>query len=259
MNYHLTIQWPSNPTINHLQATLYSFSEKTATSPLTGTIAAEKLRFESLKEGNYLLSLQHQHQGQAYDSFYFHLHIPDITLIKLTLEPAGAQIDQMGFLNDYGEFVDMLFYEGEKPFLTQSAQKHKNRLAISKYLAFEHASQSAAQAAQTLNTLIGDLALAYETLCQLWPYQLKFLLQPPLLVHTTAEWKACLMQLLRNDLVLMDNEKLYENLSEAMDFTQQEERVGELLNLMDWDADTEDWFNKPQFLKEISNKTMLVK
>jgi hypothetical protein len=219
-------------------------------------LSGKTFQFSDLVSGSYLLSFRYSLHSNHYDSYFFQLDIPDITLIKLELSAEGSLIDQMGFINDGGEFVDMLIYQGSKPFLTYSLEAHPYLASLSEFLAFRLPHLPALETRQRLNPLLGDLASALPMLSLLWPYQLKMLISPALLAQTTPEWKACLMHLLRNNLILMDQEAPYEYLQEAVQLSQEEDRFEALLRLMEWDSDTQTWHNYPAFLAEIKGHEM---
>ncbi|MBF2051842.1 MAG: hypothetical protein IGS03_00080 [Candidatus Sericytochromatia bacterium] len=257
MAYALTLElaWED---LSDLQVQLLPVENRRPQAPLEASRIPNRLRFEQLQPGNYLLNLRYQYAGKTFDAFYFELDLPDITQIHLRLSDAGAQIDQMGFLNDYGEFVDMLIYADEKPWLTRPLEQYPLWAELAHFLAFHFADQSPADTRQKLDALLGDLSGSFGQLGQLWAHQLKPLLQPMLLVQTSTHWKACLLHWLRNHLILMDHERLYENLQEAMALAQQEQEVDRLLRYLEWDPDTGSWLNEAAFLAEISGQRMLL-
>lgn len=256
MAYALTLElaWEN---VSELRAQLLPM-ERRPQAPLTAVQIPNRLRFETLQPGHYLLDLRYAMAGKVFDSFYFELDIPDITQIHLHMSEAGAQIEQMGFLNDYGEFVDMLIYADEKPWLTRPLAEHSIWSQLAIFLAFHFADQSPAETRYRLHQLLGDLAVAFPQLSQLWAHQLKPLLQPMLLVQTSAHWKACLLHWLRNHLILMDHERLYENLQEAIELAQQQEAVDKLLQYLEWDSETGTWLNEQAFLATLRGHRMLV-
>ena len=215
------------------------------------------LIFSGLETGNYILVFHYQQAGNYFDSAYFQIDFPDVTLMELRPEPKGCRIEQMGFWNPQGEFVDMLIYEDSKPFLTQSQQDYPHIPALAEFLALHIPQFTPAEAREKLNQLLGPLEQVFGELEHLWPYQLKILMQPAYLAQTTAEWKACLMHCLRNNLILMDDEGLHEQMQEAVEMAQQNERVSGLNEILEWDSDSQSWLNLDQFLKELSSKGML--
>jgi len=258
MSYRLNLDWEGDlNTVSELEIHLLPLSQGLPQAPIQAQFEGRRHSFRDLTAGPCLLALRYSLQAERFDSFYFELEVPDITLIKLKLQASGAQIEQMGFLNDYGEFVDMLIYANEKPWLTRPLADHALLKELSDFLVFDFAHCSAAQARERLNTLLGSLDQAFPELELLWPYQLKKLLQPALLAQTSAEWKACLLHLLRNDLMLMDHEGLYEQLQEAMELSQQQDQVDILLRDLEWNPDTGSWNHYQAFLQNLKHKTLL--
>ncbi|PIQ27203.1 hypothetical protein COW36_16760 [bacterium (Candidatus Blackallbacteria) CG17_big_fil_post_rev_8_21_14_2_50_48_46] len=231
--------------------------QPTQEDPLKGQLNASNFLFSNLKNGTYLLSFRYQNSDEHFDSFYFQLDSPDISLIKLLIQPQGALIDQMGFYNDGGEFVDMLIYQGSKPYLSRSMETHPFLESLSEFLAFRFQQLPPNDARQRLHLLLGDLSQSLEMLRTLWPYQLKMLLSPALMAQTTVEWKALLMHLLSNNLMLMDDENLFENIQEALQLTQEQERFQKILALIEWDPETQTWLNQAKFLEALKGHGML--
>ena len=246
-----------SPPTDALTCQLITWHDQQPGEVFPATVNTGKLCFPAVPAGTYLLSLRYLAHGHHFDSCYFQLDIPDTTLIRLQYLPEGARIDQMGFVNQSGEFVDMLVYQAEKPFLTFALEQYPFLEALSEFLTYRFARLSPPEARQCLHTLLGDLAGALPILSVLWPWQLKYLLSPPLLAQTSVEWKALLMHLLRNNLILIDDERLYEYVQEAVALAQEEDRFHELLALMEWDPDTQTWHNYPAFLAELTGKTLL--
>lgn len=256
--YHLNLDWRAESAEpKDFLVRLASYQNYQPGSFQTAEIQNQRFQFPNLSAGSYLLSVRYRCAHQHFDSFYFQLDIPDITLIQVKIRPEGAQIEQMGFLNDYGEFVDMLIYQGQKPYLTFALESHPFLESLTEFLSFRLMQLAPSDARQRLHLLLGDLSQSLEMLSLLWPYQLKMLISPALLAQTTVEWKACLMHLLRNHLILMDDELLYEYLQEAVQLAQEEDRFAALLNLMEWDPDTQDWQDYPGFLQALQGHGML--
>lgn len=257
--YNLNLEWEGDllAAVREVSVRLAAYQNMQPGPFVSAQPQSGGFQFSELSAGAYLLCLRYQLQGRHFDSFYFQLDVPDITTLKLHLKPEGALIDQMGFVNAQGEFVDMLIYQGSKPYLTFALEAHPYLESLSEFIAFRLPQLPAAEARRRLHPLLGDLAGALPMLSLLWPYQLKMLLSPALLAQTTVAWKACLMHLLRNNLILMDQEALYENLQEAVALAQEEIRFQALLALMEWDSDTQDWHDYPGFLKEIAGQGML--
>ncbi|MBT9546986.1 MAG: hypothetical protein IV090_16470 [Candidatus Sericytochromatia bacterium] len=257
--YNLNLDWQGDliSEVRDMSVRLATYQNQQPGEFVSAEVQGDRFQFKQLSSGSYLLCLRYQLNGRHFDSFYFQLDVPDTTQLKLQLMPQGALIDQMGFFNDRGELVDMLIYQGSKPFLTFAQEDHPYLASLSEFLAFRLPQLAAVEARQRLHPLLGDLAQALPMLSLLWPYQLKMLIAPALLAQTTAEWKACLMHLLRNNLILMDQEALHEILHEAVALTQEESRFQALLALMEWDSDTQDWSDYPGFLKQLAGQGML--
>lgn len=254
VSYSLTLEW--HDTGNRVQepdARLFAFGQRVPGPPVQAHTTSRGFVFDALEPESYLLSLRYVLDGKHFDSCYFQLDIPDITQVKLELRPAGCQIEQMGFVNDQGEFVDMLIYTDEKPWLTRAAENEPFLQVLAEFLVFRFPSLSPTEARSQLNQLLGDLAQVYPELAHLWPYQLKMLIQGPYLAQTTPEWKACLLSLLRNNLILSDDETLFENLQEAMALSQQQEEVVRLSDELEWEPGQVN----SHFLKALKGKKML--
>jgi hypothetical protein len=236
---------------------LFPMSQGVPGTPLQATVQAGSFSFDALAAECYLLSFRYVLAGKHFDSCYFQLDIPDITQIRLELEPQGCQIDQMGFTNPDGEFVDMLIYEDKKPWLTRAAEDHPYLQTLAEFLVFRFQQLPPVEARTQLSQLIGDLKDGFPALEQLWPYQLKMLIQPAYLAQTTPEWKACLLHLLRNNLILMDDETLHENLQEAISLSQQQDSVERLLKDLEWDSANLTWHHLDEFLAALVGKRML--
>lgn len=251
MTYRLTIDWqdaghrPETP-----EARLTPLSEGPARA---AELTAEGLAFEDLAPEGYLLALRYQAEGRIYDSCEFQLDVPDVTRIQLAHTPGGARIEQMGFVNDQGEFVDMLIYGDEKPLLTKALADWPQLEGLSRLITHELLQLPANEARSRLNAALGDLGGVYATLGQLWPYQLKRLMLPAYLAQTTPEWKACLLTLLRNNLMLADDESLLDHLQQAIGLAQQQEVVRQLSEEGDWDSDE----TPATFLQALAGKRML--
>ncbi|MGE3727857.1 MAG: hypothetical protein AB7I41_20020 [Candidatus Sericytochromatia bacterium] len=257
--YDLNLDWEGDllSEVQEVRVRLANYQNQQCGEFVSAETQGKRFQFKQLTSGSYLLCLRYQLRGRHFDSFYFQLDVPDTTQFKLQLLPQGVLIEQMGFFNDSGELVDMLIYQGSKPFLTFALEEHPYLESLSEFLAFKLPQLGAVEARKRLHPLLGDLAQALPMLSLLWPYQLKMLISPALLAQTTVEWKACLMHLLRNNLILMDQEALYEILHEAVALTQSERRFQDLLALMEWDSDTQDWSDYPGFLKQIAGQGML--
>lgn len=259
MKYCLNIDWQGDLSqVSNLDVHLLPLSDGQPGTPLPFQQNAQRLSCEALSPGNYLLCFRYSLNEQHFDSFYFDLDIPDITLIQLRLTPTGSQIEQMGFLNDYGEFVDMLIYEEAKPSLTQAVEKHVLLQTLSEFLVFHIDTLPPLQARQQLSQVLGSLSESFGELQYLWPYQLKKLLKPEMLAQTSPEWKACLLHLLRNNLILMDNEILYERLQEAAELSQQQKKVDQLLADLEWDPEQGHWRHYAEFIAALKERKMLL-
>ncbi|MGV3524533.1 MAG: hypothetical protein ACO1RX_09920 [Candidatus Sericytochromatia bacterium] len=257
MSHELELVWESPlADLSQLDLRLYAFAQQRPGQALLPTQQGDRLVFSELEAGCYVLSCRYQWQDQHFDSFYFQLDSPDISLIRLKQGAAGAQIEQMGCYSGK-EFIDMLVYEHSKPCLTRSLEKAPLLQALCEWLSFRAPALSAPQQRQNLHALIGNLAQAVDQLAYLWPWQIKYLLQPALLAQTTPEWKACLLHLLRNDPILLDNESLYEHLQEAAALAQQEDTMEALLENLEWDPQQQHWLNWEQFLHALQGKGVL--
>ncbi len=257
MAYALNIDWKGETArVESPEARLFTYEQGVPGNPIQGKYADGRFSFDQLKPDIYLLSLRYQLDGKHFDSFYFQLDVPDITLIKLDLHPKGCQFDQMGFLDSSNELVDMLIYEDEKPWLARPVEEVPFLQTLAEFLVFKFVQLSATEARQQLSQLLGDLSEVFSELDHLWHYQLKMLIQPPYLAQTSAEWKACLLHLLRNNLILMDDESLYEKLTDAIALAQQEEQVEKLSAELEWDPETLTWHNLEAFLAAIKGHKM---
>lgn len=259
MNSHLILNGPVNwSELEQFQAELLRFVAKEPAEPtqIQPDIQGTKLCFSGLEAGQYLLALAYHHEGD-YHSLYFELDTSDTTQIDLGWLGSALQIQQMGLLNDNGEFVDMLIYEDQKPCLTFPKAEYKVLLALAECLVFKAPTLTASETRQHLSQIIGDLAQSFTQLKQLWPYQLKQLLQADLMAQTSAAWKACLQHFLVNDLILMDNEHLHNNLQEALALAQQEEAVDQLLKDLEWNSELQSWDGMNAFLAAIAGQQML--
>lgn len=257
MAYDLNIEWRGDiDSVEAPEARLFAYDQATPGNPVQGQYQSGRFSFTGLEPEAYLLSLRYAFKGKHYDSYYFLLDIPDITLIRLELKPEGAQIDQMGFVDDSQELVDMLIYQDEKPWLTRPVEELPFLQTLAEFLVFRFAHLPVTEARQQLSRLLGDLSGVFSKLEHLWPYQVKMLIQPQYLAQTSAEWKASLLHLLRNNLILMDNESLYEILSEATALAQQEDRVDKLSAELEWDSETLSWHNLEAFLADLKGKQM---
>lgn len=236
--------------IQHLQAYLHPYIEGSIAEPLRPThVTPEQIAFSTPDSGTYLLALSYQLGEQTFSSHFFQLDLPDTSLIDVALSHQGLQFMRMGFFDDLGEFIDMLIYEGEKPWLTTLVEEPQTSLQLATFLAQSAEPFEPIGFRQQLQTLLPDLSVAYPGMLRLWPYQLRILVK--YLAKTTAEWKACLFQLIRNNLILIDDESCLEQLTDAIELAQQQERVAFLLDLMEWDVDRQAWVNYPQFLAEL--------
>lgn len=236
---------------------LFPVSDGVPGSPIEATLVRPgTYLFESLDADDYLLSYRYGLGEKHFDSFYFQLDIPDITLIRLELSPKGSQIDQMGFRDQGGEFVDMLIYEDEKPWLARAVEDFPFLQTLVEFLVFRFQHLPPAEARIHLSQLLGDLDQVFRELDHLWPYQLKMLLQPAYMAQTTAEWKASLLHLLRNNLILIDDETLYEHLQDATQQAQQEEAVARLSEQLEWDPVAQSWTHLDAFLQALKGKRM---
>lgn len=257
MSYQLKLEWHGPlDQVTQTDLRLFPMPQGQPGSPLIAQTENGGFVFHALEADSYLLAFRYELGGKHFDSCYFQLDVPDTSLIQLELQPQGAMIDQMGFVNQQGEFVDMLIYQDAKPFLTQKLEDMPFLEPIAEFLAFGIAQLPAAEARARLNQLLGPLDQVFAELEKLWPYQLKLLIQPSYLVQTSAEWKACLLHLLRNNLILMDDEGLHERLQEAIELAQQQERVTQLSELLEWDSSTLSWQNLEQFMQELKGKQM---
>lgn len=259
MAHRLILNGPVNwSELTHFQTELFHFPEHQAATPtqITPEIQGQALSFSGLENGRYLLALAY-HRESDYHSLYFELDTSDITQIDLDWQGSALQIQQMGLLNDTGEFVDMLIYADQKPCLTFAKAEHRVLLALAETLIFKAPTLTAMQTRQLLNEQIGDLGQHFAQLNRLWPYQLKQLLQPDLMAQTSAAWKACLQHFLINDLMLMDNEHLQVNLQEAIALSQQEDAVEQLLKDLEWNSDQQNWDGLDAFLHAIAGQQML--
>ncbi len=266
MHYHLNIDW-TTPTgeaapaaLQDLEAVLYGPISSTATSlnnlpQQKADISEKRLRFAHLSSGFYALLLRYNWQDQYYSSYYFGLDIPDITLIQLTLHPGGSQVEQMGTLNDYGDFIDQRLEE-ESLYLTRPLSEIKALDQLGPLLMTKPDFEQP-QIRETLNQHIGPLKEGFIELQFLWAYQLRALLSPTLLKHTSPEALACLQHLLSNHLALMDDESLFEHLQLAIEATGQEEQVEDLLNMLSWNPDTGNWDGMGALLKALKNSTFV--
>ncbi len=259
MTYRLNLNGPVNwSELDQFQAELFAFPPKKVAeaTQISAEVNGSQISFSGLEPGRYLLALAY-HREQDFHSNYFELETSDITEIELVWLGSALQIQQMGLLNDNGEFVDMLIYEDQKPCLTLPKAHHSVLLQVAEELIFKAPIQTAKQTRQHLNLMIGDLGQNFKPLKSLWPYQLKQLLKPELMAQTSAAWKACLQHFLVNDLMLMDNERLQINLQEAMALAQQEEAVDSLLKDLEWNSDQQSWDGMDEFLQAISGQQML--
>ncbi|MEZ0368214.1 MAG: hypothetical protein ACAI44_03905 [Candidatus Sericytochromatia bacterium] len=254
MSYRLDIDWHgASDRVLEPSARLFTFDQHVPGPPLQADYAQNRFSIENLSPECYLLSLRYVLDGKHFDSCYFQLDLPDITQLKLELRPEGCQIDQMGFVNAAGEFVDMLIYTDEKPWLARAVEDFPYLQILAEFLVFRFQHLAPTEARSQLNQLLGSLDQVFPELAHLWPYQLKMLIQPQYLAQTTPEWKACLIHLLRNDLILIDDESLYENLQEAVALAQQEEAVAHLTDELEWNPTQQ----SEAFLKALAGKRML--
>lgn len=258
MDYVFSLEGLEAPSFQLEQAQLYRQDGRLLSRPIQAEVLQGRLQFPALQAGRYFLDLRYLLSAEPFDSFYFELEIPDITFIQVQLSAAGAQIQQLGFLNERGERVDMLIYENEKPWLTRPLSSQPVLQGLSHFLLFDCPTLPAAQARQQLNQLLKPLAESFPQLQALGAYQLKVLLQPELLAQTTASWKACLQHLLRNHLLLMDDEHLQEQLLEAIELAQQDQEVTELLQDLEWNPEQQVFDNMEQFLKNLGQKQILL-
>lgn len=257
MSHSLTIEWHGPvDQVAETDVRLLPHSEGKPGDPIPASVADGRFSFSGLEAETCLLSFRYVMNGRHFDSCYFQLDLPDISKIQLELKPEGAQIEQMGFVNSEGEFVDMLIYDDERPWLARAVEDFPYLQTLAEFLVFRFHALPAADARSKLNQVLGDLAAVFPELEHLWPYQLKMLIQPAYLAQTTAAWKACLQHLLRNNLILMDDEKLYETLQEATELAQQEDEVMRLSDMLEWDSDTSTWINLDAFLAELKGKQM---
>lgn len=244
--------------IQHLQAYLHPYLDRQMAEPLLPIhITPEQIAFATPDSGTYLLDLSYQIGEQLFSSHFFQLDYPDTSLIDVHLNQQGLQFMRMGFFDDLGEFIDMLIYEGEKPWLATPVDSQQTSLQLASFLAQSPEPFDPMGFRQHLQILLPDLSLAYPGLLSLWPYQLRILVK--YLAKTTAEWKACLFQLIRNNLILIDDESCLEQLTDAIELAQQQERVAGLLDLMEWDVDRQAWVNYPQFLAELKGHGVIKK
>lgn len=252
MSEDLQLIW--NESIQVEQLKLHFYDSYNIGSSLSPEISQNTATFKPQKSCPYLLEWQYQFHGICFNSYFFLLDYPDISYIKVNILEPGAQFDELGFFDEHNKFIDMLIYEGTKPWLTYSLDAQYMNLA---QWFLNDKGVDIQQKKQTLDELVSDLSQAFPVLCKMWGYQLKYLIDPVLLAKTTAEWKACLIQVVRNHLILMDNERLYMILQDAIKYAQEHQRVNELVALMDWDSDKQDWVNEAQFLQELKGKRML--
>lgn len=254
MSNHLRIEWKgAGAELLAPEVRLFPFDQRVPGTPMQAEKRDEAFEFGELEPQAYLLSLRYQSEGKHYDSCYFQLDSPDITEIQLTLDEVGARIDHLGFVNEQGELVDMLDYTDGKPYLTRAVEDYPFLQVLAEFLVFRFSGLAPAEGRAQLNQLLGDLAKVYPELVLLWPYQLKRLIQPAYLAQTTPEWKACLLTLLRNNLILSDDESLYEQLQQAIEHVQQQDAVAKLAEDGDWDSDE----TPESFLRAIAGKKML--
>lgn len=257
MAYHLNIDWT---TADHAAAPpLLQALKVELTAPETGVvlrpvIQGRRLHFENVASGFYQLSVQYDWQTVTFNSFAFGLEIPEVTLMKLQLTPSGkSRIEQMGALNDYGEFLDTLLSD-EPLYLTRAQNDYPVHQALVPLL------QSAPQQTEQLQRIhqaFGDLAVSFPQVQQLWAYQLRNLLSPALLSHCGAEALACFQHLLVNHLALMDDESLLERILVAIERQGVADQVDHLLSLLSWNAVLQSWDGMELFLQKIGGAGVL--
>lgn len=257
MAYHLNIDW-TTAAHEDAPALLENLSVQLI-APDTGSILppviqGRRLRFENVQKGFYQLSVQYRWQGNLFDSFAFGLDIPDVTLMKLQLTASGkSRIEQMGELNDYGEFLDTLLSD-EPLYLTRPQHDYPVHAELVPLLQspLQHEAQY-----QEVARAFGDLAVSFPQVQALWAYQLRNLLAPALLSRCTAEALACFQHLLVNHLALMDDESLLERILVAIEQQEVADAVDDLLGLLRWNATLNTWDGMDLFLKKISGTQVL--
>jgi hypothetical protein len=257
MAYHLNIDWTTAahddapPLLDHLSVELCAADTGSIFHPV---IQGRRLQFKNVSSGFYLLSVHYDWQGTLFDSFAFGLDIPDVTLMKLQLSSSGkSRIEQMGELNDYGEFIDTLLSD-EPLYLTRPQKQYPVHAELVPLL--QSPPQSEAQI-QQIQRAFGDLAVSFPQVQQLWAYQLRHLLTPGFLSRCTAEALACFQHLLVNHLALMDDESLLEHILLAIEAQGVTEQVARLTNLLSWNAGLQTWDGMDLFLQKISGSHVL--
>ena len=248
----LTFHWNTQLSLENFHLKLLPYQKQTISEPLEPKHTKQLALFQNLDSGDYLLDFHYEFQGQPFNACFFLMDTLDISLIRVEIIPEGTRLEEMGFFNEQGQFVDMLLYEGEKPFLTFPVKETDFHYYFAHGLALEFTQKVLSVQRKELQFLCRDLGQVFPVLEKLWPYQLKKLITPALLAKTTPEWKACLLHVLQNHLLLADDERLLTLLSDAIEQTQQEERVSFLADLMQWDPVKGIWENYPVFLKEIT-------
>lgn len=253
MGYHLNIDWTGTDhqdapaQVTDLQAKVRNAAGQYASADLQG----RRLHFAQLEPGFYTLHLTYDQQGVAFDSFAFGFEVPDMTLMKCQLTPAGTVIEQYGALNDYGEFMDMRLSE-ETLYLTRAVRDFAVWQALT-----PHVLPGVTPVLSELNQAIGPLAQAFAALEQLWAYQLRALLQPTLLAQASVEGLAVLQHLLSNHLALMDDERLQEHVLVAIENQGAGAQVEALLERLCWNPLTQVWDGLADFLEALGTQTLL--
>ena len=253
MGYHLNIDWTTGAhqdapaQLTDVQATV----RDAAGHHLPADFQGRRLHFAQLAPGFYTLHLSYGQQGVAFDSFAFGFEVPDMTLMKCQLTPAGTVIEQYGALNDYGEFMDMRLSE-ETLYLTRAVRDFAVWQALT-----PHVLPGVTPLLPELNQAIGPLAQAFAALEHLWAYQLRALLQPTLLAQASVAGLAVLQHLLSNHLALMDDERLQEHLLVAIESESAGAQVEQLLDDLCWNPLTQSWDGLPDFLQALGTQTLL--
>lgn len=263
MIYHLNIDWTTAahedvpPLLENLSVQLISAETKQILNPV---IEGRRLHFSAVKVGFYQLLVQYHLQGRVFDSFAFGLDIPDITLMKLQLLSSGQSlIEQMGALNDYGEFIDTRLSD-EPLYLTRPLDLYPVHAALVPLLQepfLYNASSDPEVHFQSLQQAFGDLSVSFPQVQALWAYQLRHLLHPAFLARCTAAALACFQHLLVNHLALMDDEILLERILVAIEQQGVADAVDALSELLSWNPMLQVWDGMDLFLKAISGVQVL--
>lgn len=258
-SYHLNIDWTTSAgehapaQLSQLRAVLRA----TDGSETEAQIQGRRLHFAQLTPGFYTLHLSYDWSEdpaplQSYSSFAFGLDVPDITLMKLNLTPQGAQVEQMGALNDYGEFMDMKLSD-EALYLTRPTGDYP----VLQALAAQLVPTQDLPSPEALDEAVGTLDQAFADLQALWAYQLRKLIQPTLLAQLSIPALAVWQHLLSNHLELMDDERLQERLLVAIEDAQAQDAVASYLALLSWDPLTQTWQGLSLFLERLQGQRLL--